>query len=53
MGPVAEAYEAADGATRAAAVDAVRAAIEPFRDGDGWRLPGAALVVSARTPEIA
>jgi hypothetical protein len=50
VGPLGEAYGDADGAARQAAVDAVIAAIEPFRDGEGWRLPGAALNVTARRP---
>ncbi len=50
VGPVGEAYGAADERTRQAAVDAVIAAIEPYRDGDGWRLEGSALVVSAARP---
>jgi SAM-dependent methyltransferase len=50
VGPLSDAYEAADKGGRQAAVDAVRAAIEPFRDGDAWLLPGAALAVSARRP---
>jgi hypothetical protein len=45
-----EAYEAADAATRQAAVDAVQTAIESYRDADGWRLPGAANVITARRP---
>jgi SAM-dependent methyltransferase len=49
VGPLSEAYETADNDTRQAAVDAVLAAIEPFRDPDGWRLPGAAHIVTART----
>jgi hypothetical protein len=50
VGPLSEAYEAADEEGRQAAVDAVFAAIEPFRDGDGWRLPGAAHKVLAHRP---
>jgi SAM-dependent methyltransferase len=50
VGPLGEAYGDADGAARQAAVDSVIAAIEPFRDGEGWRLPGAALNVTARRP---
>jgi hypothetical protein len=48
VGPLSEAYENADDDTRHAAIDAVMAAIEPFRDTDGWRLPGAAHIVTAR-----
>lgn len=47
VGPVGEAFEAADEPTRQRAIDTVIEAIEPFRDGDGWRLAGSALVVSA------
>lgn len=50
VGPLGEAYEVADEATRAAAVDAVITAVEPYRDGDGWRLPGVSLTVTARRP---
>ncbi|MEY2455926.1 MAG: hypothetical protein QOK06_1020 [Acidimicrobiaceae bacterium] len=50
IGPLNEAYDAADEATRQAAVDAVLAAIESYRDGDGWRLPGAGLNVTAARP---
>ena len=48
IGPLADAYADADHATRGAAVDAVISAIEPFRDGEGCRLPGVALIVTAR-----
>jgi SAM-dependent methyltransferase len=34
-----------------ALIDAVRAAVEPFRVGDGYRLSGVALGVSANAPE--
>lgn len=50
VGPLGEAYDAADTRARRAAVDAVLVAIEPYRDGDGWRLPGAALKVTAHRP---
>jgi hypothetical protein len=50
IGPLSEAYGNADTATRQAAIDAILAAIEPYRDSDGWRLPGAALTVLARRP---
>ena len=50
VGPLAEAYEAADESTRQAAVDAVIAAAEPYRGEGGWRLPGLALSVTARRP---
>jgi SAM-dependent methyltransferase len=50
VGPLSEAYGAADADARQAAIDAVVAAIEPFRDGDGWRLPGAANNVQAHRP---
>lgn len=50
VGPLGEAYEAADDATRRAAVQGVLDAIEPFRDGDGWRLAGSARVVTAVRP---
>lgn len=50
MGPLGEAYDAADSTTRQAAVDAVVTAVEPYREGGGWRLPGVALKVTARRP---
>ncbi len=50
IGPVGEAWDAADDDTRAAAVEATRAACEEFRDGTEWRLPAAALVLSASVP---
>ena len=49
-GPLGEAYDAAGDGARRSAVDAVLAAIEPYRDRDGWRLPGAALAVTANRP---
>jgi SAM-dependent methyltransferase len=50
VGPLGEASEAADEDTRQAAIDAILAAVEPYRDEDGWRLPGLALKVTARRP---
>jgi SAM-dependent methyltransferase len=50
VGPLGEAFDAADESTRRAAVDSVRAAIEPYGDGDTWRLPGSALKVTGRRP---
>jgi SAM-dependent methyltransferase len=50
VGPLGEAYGAADEVARQAAVDAVLGAIEPYRDEDGWRLPGTARRVTARRP---
>ncbi|MEA3077334.1 MAG: hypothetical protein QOF60_2242 [Actinomycetota bacterium] len=50
VGPLGEAFEAAPAPTRAAAVDAIVAALAPFRDADGWRLPGAGLTITARRP---
>ena len=50
VSPLGDAYDAADDRTRELAVDAVLTAIEPYRDGDGWRLPGTALKVIARRP---
>jgi len=51
VGAVGEAYESADAVARQGAVDAVMAAIQPFRTDDGWRLPGLARMVTARRPE--
>lgn len=50
VGPLGEAYQAADDRTRQEAVEAVVAALEPFQEADGWRLPGAAWQVLARLP---
>jgi SAM-dependent methyltransferase len=50
VGPLGEASEAADQDTRQAAIDAILAAIEPYRDAGGWRLPGLAFKVTARRP---
>lgn len=50
VGPLGEAYEAADEPTRVAAVRSVIDALEPFRDGEGWRLSGSARVVRAVRP---
>ena len=50
VGPLGDAYEKADESMRQEAVDAVLAAIEPYRAEDGWRLPGAARTVTARRP---
>jgi len=52
VGPVGEAFEGADVATRQRAIDSVIEAIEPFRDGEGWRLasvPRGMLVVLVGT----
>jgi SAM-dependent methyltransferase len=50
VGPLSDAYDTADDRARQQAVSAVVEAIEPYRDGDDWRLPGVALVVSAGRP---
>ncbi len=50
VGPLGEAYQAADDNTRQQAVDSVIAALAPYLEEDGWRLPGAALQVTARRP---
>ena len=50
VGPLGEAFDTADADTRQAAIDSVLGAIEPYRDGDAWRLPGSALKVTARRP---
>ena len=50
VGPVGEAFGQADAAMQQKAIDAVVEAIEPFRDGDGWSLSGAALLVTAFRP---
>jgi SAM-dependent methyltransferase len=48
VGPLGEAYEAADEHTRDLAVEAVVSALEPYRHDEGWDLPGVALKVTAR-----
>ncbi|MCU1353384.1 MAG: SAM-dependent methyltransferase [Acidimicrobiales bacterium] len=50
VGPLGSAYSGADESGRAAAVDAVREALQPFEASDGWRLPGTAMKVLARRP---
>jgi SAM-dependent methyltransferase len=49
-GPVALAYSRFDEATRASAHDDYLASIAPYRDGDGYRVPGEFVVVSGRCP---
>ena len=48
IGPLSGAYATGDDRARRAARDAVIAAVEPYRDGSGWRLPGSAQLVTAR-----
>jgi hypothetical protein len=50
IGPMRSAWDDAGDDARAAAVAAVRDAIEPYRDGDVYRLPGSVWVVTARRP---
>ena len=50
IGPMRSAWDEAGDGARAAAVAAVREAVEPYRDGDVYRLPGAVWVVTARRP---
>jgi SAM-dependent methyltransferase len=50
IGPLGDYYDAASPAARTAAVEAVIAAIAPYADADGWRLPGAGLTLTARRP---
>jgi ubiquinone/menaquinone biosynthesis C-methylase UbiE len=47
-GPVALAYSRFDEATRASAHDDYLASIAPYRDGEGYRVPGEFVVVSGR-----
>jgi SAM-dependent methyltransferase len=49
IGPMRGAWDEADDAGRASAVAAVRDAVQPYRDGDEYRLPGAVWVVTATT----
>ena len=50
VGPASAAFHAADEPTRQATIDAGRMAVEPFRDDQTWRVPGAAWMVTARRP---
>jgi SAM-dependent methyltransferase len=50
IGPMRGAWDEADEQSRQAAVAAVRDAVQPYRDGDAYRLPGAVWVVTARRP---
>lgn len=47
IGPLSEAYTAADSATRARAVAAVEEALAPFATETGWSIPGVARCVTA------
>lgn len=47
VGALGQAWAVADEDARRAAVDAVAAGCEDYRDGEGWRLPAAAHVLSA------
>ena len=49
VGPMGEAWSEADADARSAALDAVLGGLEDHRDGDGWRVPAAALIISAST----
>lgn len=51
-GPVALAHSRFDEATKASAHAEYLAAIEPYRHGTGYRIPGELVVVAARAPEI-
>lgn len=53
VGPMGDAWRTADAAARAAAVDAVVSGFEDHRDGDGWRVPALALIVSAAVVSVA
>ena len=50
VGPLGGAWSSADDAARSAAIDAVLGGLEDHRDGDGWRVPAAALIISASVP---
>lgn len=47
VGPLGPAWSSANEDTRNSAVEAVMAGCGDYRDGDGWRLPATALVLSA------
>lgn len=48
VGPAADAYAHADGATRAKVVDSVRGSLEPFYTGSAVEMPSSAWIVTAR-----
>ena len=50
IGPLGDDFAAADASTRAAAVDTVLAAAEPFRATTGWEIPACSLIASGRRP---
>jgi SAM-dependent methyltransferase len=51
LGPAGAALREADDELRARIVSEVRAALEPYHDGSGVRMPAAAWIVSARRPD--
>ena len=51
IGPLGDAFGAAGRDGQAAAVEAVLIASEPHRTGDGWELPGCALVATGARPD--
>jgi SAM-dependent methyltransferase len=52
VGPLGEAYAGADERTRGRAVEAVVSALEPYREPDGWHIPGLALKLTAERPKF-
>ncbi|MDQ2677429.1 MAG: class I SAM-dependent methyltransferase [Actinomycetota bacterium] len=50
MGPLGDAWLAADDTTRDAVIEAVIAAMEPYRTDGGWMLPGSAQVIGGTAP---
>ena len=51
IGPLGDAFGAAGRDGQAAAVEAVLIASEPHRTGDGWELPGCALLATGARPD--
>jgi SAM-dependent methyltransferase len=51
IGPLGDAFVGADQEVRGAAVDAVLAAADGHRTGEGWQLPGCALVATGVRPD--
>ena len=49
-GPLSEAYDAADEATKSSTVDAVVEALEPYRVADGFDIPAGSWCVTAHVP---
>lgn len=49
VGPMGGPWKEADDDARAAGIDAVKGGLEQYREGNGWRVPAAAVVITAST----